>query len=82
MFNEDALRNKLKSIDGRDYGACQSLKSEYDFSEEKLRDSLGNLPPKRPLEEHTKTGASRSHKNQRYQINTINPMVGLVPLLG
>ncbi|HJM95661.1 MAG TPA: ABC-ATPase domain-containing protein, partial [Candidatus Marinimicrobia bacterium] len=33
MFNEEALRNKLKSIDGRDYGTCQSLKSEYDFSE-------------------------------------------------
>ena len=33
MFNEETLRNKLKSIDGRDYGACQLLKGEYDFSE-------------------------------------------------
>ena len=32
MNNEQTLRNKIKSIDGRDYGACQSLKGEYDFS--------------------------------------------------
>ncbi len=32
MLNDEVLRNKLKSIDGKDYGAYQSLRGEYDFS--------------------------------------------------
>ncbi|MBH10511.1 MAG: ATPase [Candidatus Marinimicrobia bacterium] len=31
MFSEQELKSKIKSINGRDYGACQSLKGEYEF---------------------------------------------------
>ena len=32
MQNEQTLKKKLKAIDGQDYGAYQSLRGEYDFS--------------------------------------------------
>ncbi len=32
MLDAQILKNKLRSIDGKDYGAYQSLRGEYDFS--------------------------------------------------
>ena len=36
MQSDQALRAKLDSIDGRDYGACQSLKGEYAYRDFEL----------------------------------------------
>tara|TARA_B100000029_G_scaffold411184_2_gene413442 strand:+ start:185 stop:1915 length:1731 start_codon:yes stop_codon:yes gene_type:complete len=32
MFDDNVLIDKIRSLDGRDYGACQGLLGEYDFS--------------------------------------------------
>ena len=36
MLNEEILKRKLESLDGKDYGGYQSLRGEYDFSTYKL----------------------------------------------
>jgi predicted ABC-class ATPase len=36
MQSSQVLRKKLESIDGRDYGACQSLKGEYTYADFEL----------------------------------------------
>ncbi len=36
MLDSDILKNKLPSLEGKDYGGYQSLKGEYDFSDYKL----------------------------------------------
>lgn len=55
---------------------------EYGFSEEKLRDTLGILPRKRPHKQHIKTGGSKTEKIASDQINVNISVVDLVPLLG
>ncbi|MBT5169762.1 MAG: Tn3 family transposase [Opitutales bacterium] len=39
-----------------------NMLGEYDFSEEKLRDTLGILPPKRPRKISAKTGGIKNRK--------------------
>jgi len=43
MFNEQILIEKIRSLNGRDYGACQSLKGEYHFSK-KFRLIIHRIP--------------------------------------
>ena len=43
MFNEQILIEKIRSLNGRDYGACQSLKGEYLFSK-KFRLIIHRIP--------------------------------------
>ena len=43
MFNEQTLKEKIESLNGRDYGACQSLKGQYEFPK-KIRLIIHRIP--------------------------------------
>ena len=43
MFNEQTLKEKIESLNGRDYGACQSLIGQYEFPK-KIRLIIHRIP--------------------------------------
>ena len=55
---------------------------EYDFFDEKLRDSVGILPSlNQPPETHQNSGAARAPKGQSHQFSYKTAMSQLTPLL-
>ncbi|MBU2515500.1 ABC-ATPase domain-containing protein [bacterium] len=67
MVNRDILKNKLRSINGQDYGAYQSLIGEYDFSRFKL--VVQQIPKDPYAPPHTSIYRVQVQRNEDQVIN-------------
>ncbi len=67
MFNEEILKKKLESLDGKDYGGYQSLRGEYNFSTYKL--IIRQIPKDPYAPPHTGIYCIRVARNDERIIN-------------
>lgn len=67
MLNEEILKRKLESLDGKDYGGYQSLRGEYDFSGYKL--IIRQIPKDPYAPPHTGIYCIRVNRNDERIIN-------------
>ncbi len=67
MLNEEILKRKLESLDGKDYGGYQSLRGEYDFSTYKL--IIHQIPKDPYAPPHTGIYCIRVNRNDERIIN-------------
>ena len=67
MLNEEILKRKLESLDGKDYGGYQSLRGEYDFSSFKL--IIHQIPKDPYAPPHTGIYCIRVNRNDERIIN-------------
>ena len=68
MMNEQVLKKKLESIEGRDYGAYQSLKGTYDFSD-KFTLTIQQVPKDPYAPPHTGIYLLRVRRNDERMID-------------
>jgi len=64
---KDALKGKLEAINAKDYGACQSLRGEYDFSDYTLK--IQKVPKDPYAPPHTGIYTIRVNRNDEHIIN-------------
>ena len=81
------LRKREELLQAMAHGSAAAwghlnLLGEYDFSEDKLQDSVGIKPPKRPTKPSPVLGVPESPKILYAQVVGKNPVGLCVPLLG